>query len=263
MLVAAALVPETALLIPGAAGAHLPLPEERAASLAATGDLVAADPDVVVVVSTGRSGREVLELTGSLRPTLAAAGVDDAVLGWRPAVTAPVAGSGPVTQVAQVAQVAQVTEVTDVATSVGLLLLGEAGWTGSTRALQIASSDAGGLRERGRQLVAGPERIALLLVASLSARRGPDAPLADDPRAEAVDGAVLADLVDLDPVASARLAQVPPGLAAELAVSAWGPWQVLVGAAARRHGAAELRGELRLVSAPYGATYAVVLWRPV
>jgi hypothetical protein len=109
---------------------------------------------------------------------------------------------------------------------------------------------------RGDALVAGARRVGLLLVGGLSARHGPDGPLATDERAAAVDAAVLADLVDLGPAARARLADVPAHLARVLAISAWGPWQVLVGAAS---------GDATVVtqhaSAPLGAAYATVSWR--
>lgn len=236
MLVAAALVPETALLVPGASGATEVLDDVRAAALAATVELVHARPDrLVVVTACGAPGD--LVRTGPLRPTLRAAGIDDATLGWGPAGTEPPA-----------------TWVQEVPAAVGLLLAHAAGWTGDLHLVTVGSHDAADVRALGRRLVEGPARVALLLTGSLSARRGPDGPLPDDPRAPAFDESVLADLAELGPQAVDRLAAVPRSLATELAVSAWAPWQVLLGAGP------ESRGAVRWTGAPFGATYVVVSW---
>lgn len=246
VLVAAALVPETALLVPGAAGAAEVLAVERSAALGTVGDLVSRGPERIVVVAPGPPGSALLERDGPVRASLAGAGLADDALGW-PVRPAAAVGSAPVVQ--------------DVAASVGLLLLAAVGWGGPVSVLRVPPGGAAALRDLGHDLVDGPGRVALLLVGSLSARRGPHGPLADDERAGPFDAAMLADLVDLGADAVQRLAAVPVGLAQELAVSAWAPWQVLVGArAAGARGERALGGDLRLVSAPLGATYAVVLW---
>ncbi len=140
-----------------------------------------------------------------------------------------------------------------------LALLAELGWAGPVEVVLVAGSDAAALRELGRDLAA--EDVALLLVGGLSARRGPEAPLAEDPRAAEVDSRVAQDLERLgrpgDGGAAERLAALDPGLARELAISAWAPWQVLLGAIAGD--GPVLRAEAR-VSVPAGATYAVVGW---
>ncbi|WP_024288746.1 hypothetical protein [Cellulomonas sp. KRMCY2] len=244
MLHAAALVPETALLVPGAAGAAEVLAAERSAALGAVGDLVSGGPDRVVVVAAGRPGRGLVEHEGPVRASLGAAGLDDDALGWS---TGPDRQSRPV--------------VRDVATSVALLLLAEVGWAGAVSALVVPAQDAAALRAVGRDRTAGADRVALLLVGSLSARRGPAGPLAQDGRAAPFDDRVLADLADLGPDAVERLAAVPGSVAVELAVSAWAPWQVLIGAtAAQTLGGPAIRGDVRLVSSPFDATYAVVVW---
>ena len=237
-------MPETALLVPGAAGAAEVLAAERSAALAAVGDLVSWGPDRVVVVAAGRPGSTPFELEGPVRAALGAAGLDDDALDWS---TGPDRQSRPV--------------VHDVAVSVALLLLAEAGWGGAVTVLVVPPQDSAALRAVGRGRTGGADRIALLLVGSLSARRGPDGPLAQDERAAPFDDRVLADLADLGPDAVERLTAVPGSLAAELAVSAWAPWQVLIGAiAAQAPGEPAMRGDVRLVSAPFGATYAVVVW---
>lgn len=273
MLVAAALVPETALLVPGVSGADDVLPGLRSIVLAAVGDLVAARPDRVVVVAAAhpsrpdavghghrRGGRhdsevvrppeavrepEVVHRTGPLHPTLGAAGLDDARLGWSfPARS----GSA---------------EVRDVAPAVGLHLLARGGWDGATEVV-VVPPDARLARRVGGDLTAG--RTALLLVGSLSARRGPDGPLPDDERAAEVDERVLADLSALggpddaaDAAARRRLTQLTAATASELAISAWAPWQVLCAAT----DGGRWRSTQRWVGAPFGATYAVVSWEPL
>lgn len=234
---AAALVPPTALLVPGAAGRGDVLAAERSAALAAVGTVVAGAPDVVVVVPPGPGP----VLVGRLLPSLAAAGLDDDRLVWTPR---PTSGAGRAVRIA------------DVATSVALLLLDQAGWTGAVEVSPASPTDGATQRMRGDALVAGARRVGLLLVGGLSARHGPDGPLATDERAAAVDAGVLADLADLGPAARARLAAVPAHLARVLAISAWGPWQVLVGAAP-----GDATVVTRHASVPLGAAYVAVSWR--
>jgi hypothetical protein len=236
VLVAAALVPPTALLVPGAAGRADVLADERATALDAVRILVDAGPEVVVVVPPG-TGPVAL---GRLRPSLAAAGVDDAALDWSPR---PTRGAG------------RGRRVDDVAAAVGLLLLDHAGWGGPVEVLPAPPTDGATLRMRGDELANGARRVALLLVGGLSARHGPDGPLATDERASSVDAAVLADLIDLDGPARSRLAGVPAHLAGVLAISAWGPWQVLVGAAPGNPASVTHHA-----SVPFGAAYAILAW---
>lgn len=257
MLVAAALVPPTALLVPGASGATPVLGVERAAAVAAATAVRAARPEVVVVVAPGRdAGRHAV---GRLHPSLAASGLDDARLGWAPRATY---GRGPAVL------------VDDTAAAVGVLLLDRAGWTGPVELATVGMDDPAALQATGARLVSG-RSTGLLLVGGLSARRGPDGPLETDERAALVDDATVSDLSDLGPAARARLAAVPPQLAVELAVSAWAPWQVLLGAIQASDGGAVPEGGPTTapaaprvpttvrhhVSAPFGATYATFSWR--
>ena len=241
MLAAAALVPETALLVPGAAGRAEVLPDVRAAALEAISAVVDAGPDRVVVVVPSTADGDVLR-PGPLRPTLSGAGIDDDVLGWPAGWTS--GGRGSPDHV-----------VGDVGASVALFLLGAVGWSGEVELLAASSCDARRLRALGDRLTDRPQRVALVLPGSLSARRGPDGPLPDDPRAQAFDDAVLADLADFGPAARGRLAAVPAELAQALAVSAWLPWQVLLGASPDG-----TRGHALWAGAPLGATYAVLSW---
>ena len=237
VLVAAALVPSTALLVPGAAGRADVLPDERAAALTAVATMLEAAPDVVVVVPPGPAS----VLLGRLRPTLVAAGIDDKRLGWQPR---PTAGAG------------ATTPVDDVASAVGLLLLDQTGWRGPVELAPAGVTDGATQRMRGDELVAR-RRTGLLLVGGLSARHGPDGPLATDERAAPLDDVLVADLTDLSPGARSRLAAVPAHLASVLAISAWGPWQVLLGAAPPD----APRAVLHHAGAPFGAAYATISWR--
>ena len=115
---------------------------------------------------------------------------------------------------------------------------------------------AAALRQLGMQ-VADEEPTAFVVVGSASGRHGPDAPLADDPRALAYDDALLADLSDAGAAARERLAALDPALAAELAVTGWAPWQVLLGAT----GDAEVEARLYQRHVLAGATHASLTWR--
>jgi hypothetical protein len=242
VLAIAVLVPETALLVPGAAGRAVVLPEVRAAALDVIGELVRSAPDRVVVVAPGPVDRDV-DAPG--RASLSAAGIDDDALGW--------SGSQGVPDGALPA----------IGASVALLLLAHAGWTGPVTVVEVAvprAQDDGrgeALRTRGADLVGGPDRVALVVAGSLSARDGAHAPQAEDARAAGFDARVLADLALGDGPARGRLAQLTAGLAAELVVTAWAPVQVLLGAA----GDTPVEAEVLEVSAPYGVPYVVARWR--
>jgi hypothetical protein len=247
----AILVPDTALLVPGAAGAAEVLDDVRAAAVAAVQAMLATSPARVVVVAPGRADRM---MPGPFAPTLAAAGIDDAQLGW------------PLTA-GDVHPDVTPTRIDEPASAVALALLAGCGWTGPTTlaevtppgaaALTVAPGRAAELAALGYGLAAGTEPVAFLVAGSFSARRGADAPLEQDRRAAAVDDGMLTDLADAGPDARARLAGMAPDLAAELAVTAWAPWQLVIGAVPRRDA---VRGAVHHVSAPFGATYAVVSW---
>lgn len=255
VLVTAALVPETLLLLPGTAGAATVLEAQRSAAHEAVRRVLAAGPErVVVVTCPPRSAHDVV-LRHPLVPTTTAAGVPDAR--W----TRGTSSSTPAATDARPAPEAGATVVQDPGASVGLALLAEEGWRGPTDALLLADGprDPVAVRALGAEEVADGAT-ALLLLGALSARRGPDAPLPDDPRAAAVDADLERDLVSLDAPAAARLAHGDPQLLAELAVSAWAPWQVLLGAAGFPEAGPPLRGTLLHASVPLGTTYLVVHW---
>lgn len=222
MLTAAALVPPTPLLVPGAAGRAAVLEAERAAALTAVRRLVASRPGVVVVLSADGP-----ETDAPGRATLAGAGVPDAMLGWRPEER-----PGAV--------------VTHVPSAVGLLLLEQAGWHGRT-VLRSAGSSADA---QGRE---GP--FALLVTAGGSVRRGDGAPLPADVRAAAADDAMLAWLR----ASGAGPCPVDPGAAAELGADLWAPAQMLAGALERARGQGGVAADV-LMTDPFGAAYLVGTW---
>jgi len=238
VLVAAALVPDTALLVEGAAGDADLLVELRAAALAAVADVVAAGAPTVVVVAPGAVPRE---LAGVVRPSLGPAGVPDDLVRWPvDPVTLPGAGD----------------DVPAIASAVGLHLLLQAGRRSDVRVVEVTGRQSREeLASLGRELVDGGPT-GLVVVGSGSGRHGPDAVLADDPRAPDHDARVLADLADAGPAARARLANDDPGLAEELAVRGWAPWQVLLGAAGDR----PVRVRLLGASTELGAQHAVLVW---
>lgn len=260
-MVAASLVPATALLVPGAAGRAEVLVDLRARALDAVAALLAAGPEQVVVVAPGPADREV---DGPVRASLASAGVPDDRLSWS------IPAGRPTSLTAQVGA-----PVVGAVASVGLLLLARSGWVGPVRVVEVGppgtaavtgpTSDRGadlrglGARLAGDGAAAGASRVGLLVVGSLSARHGPDAPLADDERAPAYDAAVVADLADGGPAARDRLRRLDERVAGELAVSGWGPWQVLLGAV----GDDAVEAGVLAAGAPFGAQHVVATWLPV
>ena len=276
MLSLAVLVPDTPLLVPGAAGRAHVLDAERAAAGLAARSLVRIAPDRVVVVASARVAR-VLE--GHVRASLAAAGIADAELGW--AARSVPTGAPSALDVGGVAPTASA------AATVALLLLASAGWTGPVTVVEVAPpAIVGGdeLRALGRSLAAGADRVAFVVAGSLSARNGPGALLAEDDRAAGVDAALLASLdglaapaapaapgapaVPAVPAAPADLAPTSAldplapstgALAAELAVTAWAPLQVLLGAVGEAAPGAS-GADVPLVTRPFGVTYVVTTW---
>ena len=240
MLAAAALVPDTATLVGGATGDAGPVHGLLAPTMAALEQVLGLEPDVVVVVAPGPADRL---LGGTVHPSLAAAGIPDALLWWPTHdVRLEDPADGPVQP--------------SVASAVALHLLHRAGRRSGIRVAEVTSmAGATALRDLGRSLVAG-RRTVLVVVGSGSGRHGPDAPLADDDRAAAYDAALIADLADAGPDARARLRSSDAGLAAELAVRGWAPWQVLLGAA----GDSPVEARVLADEVVLGAQHAVLVW---
>jgi hypothetical protein len=105
----------------------------------------------------------------------------------------------------------------------------------------------------GRDIAAGAERVALLVMGDASACRTLKAPGYLDLRAAPFDAAVARALGAAD---VAALSTLDADLASELKASGRAPWQVLAGAAE----GAGLRGVLLYEDAPYGVGYVVAAW---
>ncbi|PJF02059.1 hypothetical protein CUT44_00400 [Streptomyces carminius] len=234
MLAAAAVCPCPPLLVPEIAGAAAQeMDDARAACYDAIAVLAAARPDRLVVVGpaepAGR-GRHPAGATGSFRPF----GVDLEVrLGTGGPADRPLPPS----------------------LAVGAWLLERTGWGAApVEGLGVGEPLP---RERcaaaGRELAAGPERVALLVMGDGTTCRTVKAPGYFDERAAAFDSAAARALAAAD---TAGLLALDEELAYELGASGRSCWQVLAGAAE----GADLAGRLLYDRAPYGVGYLVASW---
>jgi hypothetical protein len=137
------------------------------------------------------------------------------------------------------------------AVGLGARLLDEAGYSGPRELFSVASDLVpGSCRAHGARLAGLASRVALLVMADGSARRGLKAPGYLDERAAAfdagVEGAVRAG--DLAP-----LLDIDAGLARELMAAGRPSWQVLAGAAR----GVRLTSEIRYCDDPFGVAYLV------
>ncbi|NES12849.1 MULTISPECIES: hypothetical protein [Micromonospora] len=234
-LVAAAVCPHPPLLVPEVAGAAAgELDHLRAACAAAVAGLLAADPEVILMVGAGpRTERFDAADYGSLRSF----GVDRYVRLWK----VNCAGG----------------ERLPLSLTIGAWLIGRSGTELPRRAAAIAAdATPDECADFGAALAAEPAgRTALLVLGDGSACRGVQAPGYDDPRAEAYDEGVARALAGAD---AAALLDLDPGLSAELKVAGRASWQVLAGAV--RAAGGDWRGRLSHHEAPYGVAYFVANW---
>ncbi|MEV7991199.1 class III extradiol dioxygenase subunit B-like domain-containing protein [Streptomyces sp. NPDC086077] len=241
MLVAAAVCPCPPLLVPAvAAGAAPELDAARTACTDALGVLAAARPDRLIVVGpTRRGGTESYPegAHGSFRGF----GVDVGVRLGRTGATDGTEAAVPGTLPPSLA--------------VAAWLLGRTGWSATPiEGLAVGESFAPErCRNIGREVAAGTERVALLVMGDASACRTLKAPGYLDERAEPFDAAVGRALGSAD---LAALEALDVELARRLMVSGRAPWQVLAGAAED----AGLGGALLYEDAPYGVGYVVASW---
>jgi hypothetical protein len=227
VIVAAAFVPSTPLLVPAvASGAADELDVVRRASLEATRSALASAPERVVVVGAG--GRDATHATGT--GTFRGFGVDLDV----PLDPATLAGPA-----------------LPLPLSIGAWLLAQVGWPGERAALEL--DPQGDPTTPGKALAAEDRRTALLVVADGSAARTEKAPASLHPDAAAFDAAVADALRTGDP---ARLAGLDRDRAAEVASSGWPAWS----AAAAALGSATYDATLLADEAPYGVGYLVATW---
>jgi hypothetical protein len=191
-------LPDTALLVPGAGGAADPAAGLRAAALAALSAVDAGER--VLVVAPGRRSRVLPHPVGL---GLGAAGLDGA---------AGLEGAAPA---------AAHLDRADVAASTALVLLRAAGVRRPVDVVELTRTTP----DHVPPPRSGADVGLLVVVGSLSARHGPDAPLADDPRAPAADAALLAALGTGPPALADALDALGADGARDLAISAAGPWR--------------------------------------
>ena len=242
MITEAALCPWPPLLVRELTGADPVLPELRDACAAAVAALLADDPDQVTVLAPGPAtttwpadGRLNVAAFGGLPPgdRDPASPVSD--------ICRPPAGTG----------VKQERPALPAAAGMGAHLLDQAAYRGP-RVIWTVSQDEtpAGCRKLGAELAAGGRRTALLVLGDGSARRGPKAPGAFDPRAAAFDAEVERAVRDADLDA---LLAIDPALARELMATGRPAWQVLAGALA----GTPVSTEIRYADDPFGVFYVV------
>jgi len=239
VLIAAAFVPATPLLVPEvASGAAAELDELRAAALSAVGSVLAAEPTEIVVIGPApRTGPYPTAATWSFA-------------GFGVPRGGGLAGHGGGTD-----------EVLPAALSVGRWLLARVGEESvPVQAFGITAHDEPArCRDLGLVLATRSARVGVVVVGDGSACRGPKAPGSFDERADAFDDAWIAALTGIDRDA---LAQLDASLAADLLVSGRAPWQVAAAMASEvETGDAEgWDAELLHREDPYGVMYAVATW---
>ena len=246
MIVAAALCPSPPLLVRELTGTDPGVADLRDACAGAVHALVAARPEVIVVVGPGP---DTSTWPADSRLNIAAFGGQKA----RPAGAGGQA-PGPASPGGRADQPAG----RPVPLSVGLdgYLLDQAGYTGPRRLQSVSEDDqpADCLR-LGKEISGTAGRTGLLVMADGSARRGPRAPGHFDQRAEAFDAAVERVLRAGD---LRELAAIDPVLARELMATGRPAWQVLAGAT----GPAALRGDVMYAGDPFGVMYVVGFFQP-
>jgi hypothetical protein len=226
-IVSAAVCPHPPLLVPAVAGgAAAELDGLRAACLAAIDQL--ADADRLVIVGSGPATGTQYDASagGSFGPYGA------------PSVRV---GSGDA--------------VLPLSLTMGSWLVAQSKAAGLPTVLVTVATDESVERSLafGKELAAGNDRVALLVMGDGSARRSEHSPVHLHPRAEIFDSTVAAalDLAD-----TTTLAALDPELAGELKAAGRAPWQVLAGATA----GGTFTGNLLYHAAPYGVGYFVAAW---
>ncbi|MFI5680775.1 class III extradiol dioxygenase subunit B-like domain-containing protein [Streptomyces cellulosae] len=248
MLVAAAVCPCPPLLVPDvAAGAASELDAARAACTDALGVLTAVRPDRLVVVGPADESGRGPHAEGT-RGSFRGFGVDLSVcLGAAGDTDADTDGVGDGKGAPG--------RVLPPSLSVAAWLLERVGWSDAPiEGLGVGEPLA---PERciqvGRDIAAGAERVALLVMGDASACRTLKAPGYFDERAAPFDAEVARALGTAD---VAALRALDADLAYELKAAGRAPWQVLAGAAE----GAGLGGTLLYEDAPYGVGYVVASW---
>ncbi|MFB7715454.1 class III extradiol dioxygenase subunit B-like domain-containing protein [Streptomyces sp. NPDC056105] len=238
MLVAAAVCPCPPLLVPEvAAGAAPELDAARAACDQVVRAVLAARPDLIVVVGEGPVTRTHEQgATGGFQPF----GLD---LEFRLGV-APEGSEAP-------------TDRLPLSLTVGAWLLDRAGWTGPVEGYEVEgdrSWPANG--EDGVHLAARADRVGFLVMGDGTACRSVKAPGYLDDRAEGVDASIAQALGNGD--RDGFFANLDADLARELKISGRSPWQVLTAATAACD--EDRNWQVLYEDAPYGVGYFAAGW---
>ncbi len=255
MIVAAALCPAPPLLVRKLSGAQQVAADLRDACLASVAELTAAAPGLVAVVGAAGStgiwgGTPAFDLARyAPGPVLSNGQGPAGAVGQGPA--GAVAGAVGRSRARAVAGPAELPS----ALGVGSWLLGEAG-SSAPRVLQSVGADEPPSRcaAIGAGLSGAHERVALLVMADGSARRGLKAPGYLDERSAGfdawVENAVRGGRLD-------ALLAIDPLLAGELMATGRPAWQVLAGALAGH----KVSSEVRYCDDPFGVAYLVASLR--
>ncbi|MGW2571593.1 class III extradiol dioxygenase subunit B-like domain-containing protein [Streptomyces sp. NPDC001537] len=244
MLVVAAVCPCPPLLVPEvAAGAAAEMDVARAACTDAVGVLAAARPDRLVVVGPA-------EQTGlSTYPE----GTPGSFRGFGVDVDVRLGRAGHAES--EVPAPAASERSLPPSLAVAAWLLQRTGWSHAPIEGLAVGEPLAAERciQTGREITAGPERVALLVMGDASACRTLKAPGYLDERAAPFDAEVARALGAAD---VAALKALDTELASELKASGRACWQVLAGAAE----GTDLAGALLYEDAPYGVGYLVATW---
>lgn len=253
MITAAALCPWPPLLVRELTGADPVLPELRDACGAAVAALLSGRPERVAMVAPGSStttwpadGRLNVAAFGGI-PASPVSDICRPETGDRVSdICSPAAGTG----------VKYERPALPPAAGIGAYLLDQASYRGPRVIWTVSQDEApAGCAKLGAELAAAGPRTALLVLGDGSARRGPKAPGAFDPRAGAFDAEVerAVRAADLE-----ALLAVDPALARELMATGRPAWQVLAGALAGTAPTAEVR----YADDPFGVMYLVASLTP-
>jgi hypothetical protein len=234
VLIAAALCPAPPLLARELTGAEAVVPELRQACLDAATDLLQAGPDMVAVVGAGEQTREFgargrLDLA-AYAPALALTGPEEAGRNG---------SGGPV----------------PLPLGLGCRLLEQAGYVGPLELHTVDDrASVADCTALGARLAATTERVALLVMADGSARRGLKAPGYLDERSFAFDAEVTEAIQAGD---MAPLLALDASLARDLMATGRPAWQVLAGAIGEQRPGSVIRYS----DDPFGVAYLVAtLW---
>ena len=244
MLTAAAICPAPPLLARELTGADPVVPELRQACLDAATDLLQSDPDMIAVIGAGEQtrgfgGRGRFDLA-AYAPALALTWLDHVGLDGNGQQDSAVDGSG---------------EPVPLPLGLGRRLLDQAGYAGQfalhTVDDRASAADCAAL---GARLAATAGRVALLVMADGSARRGLKAPGYLDERSFPFDTQVTEAIRAGD---MAALLALDASLARDLMATGRPAWQVLAGAM----GEQKPVSVIRYCDDPFGVAYLVAtLW---